>query len=403
QSPVVNLDSVLVDVVVLPNGRINVTYWITISVIEESLGGFDLAGIQETTIHDPDRAYAEVDGNLYNLVVGQLSNGYALDWTPRTQAGETVTVVFGYFSTNRVLERTTGTFTLEGSGLEVTGDLAVFNWAPVQWSVPLDYQNVRVIYPIEMQASWITGESGITPEGADFAGYVVDFRQRLEDNFGSFFDFEENNLLAYPSNASADPRFFSVSLAHSNLDSYDHFRVFHYTNWSFYAPYLEPGALSYSTQQNLNADADIEFQVEVNVFNLGDAPLDDVTVALSVPDNLTLTSGQVSTSLGTLDGGDNSFLTYRFIPDNLPEILPLTFQISASNLNTSDWVTFTVSIYVREVIPPLIPPSLLIWGFAGFAASQQLPLYLLATGASQVDTVRNGRLMRPHKCIRVLR
>ena len=86
QTPVVNLDSVYVDVVVLPNGRINVTYWITISVIEESLGGFDLAGIQETTIYDSNRAYAEVDGNRYSLVVRELSNGYALDWTPRTHS-----------------------------------------------------------------------------------------------------------------------------------------------------------------------------------------------------------------------------------------------------------------------------------------------------------------------------
>jgi len=32
QDPVVNIDSVLVDVVVMNNGRINVTYWITFSV-----------------------------------------------------------------------------------------------------------------------------------------------------------------------------------------------------------------------------------------------------------------------------------------------------------------------------------------------------------------------------------
>ncbi|MFW9845811.1 MAG: hypothetical protein ACFFD6_03620, partial [Candidatus Thorarchaeota archaeon] len=322
QSPVVNLDSIYVDVVVLPNGRINVTYWITISVIEESLGGFDLSGIQETTIYDPDRAYAEVDGNRYNLVVGTLSNGYALDWTPRTQAGETVTVVFGYFSTNRVIEMTTGTFTLEGSGAEITGDLAVLNWAPVQWSVPVDYQNVRVIYPIEMQTSWITGEGGITPDGADYAGYVVDYRQGLEDNYGGLYPFDEDNLLAYPSSASASPRNFSVSLASSNLDSYDHFRVFQYTNWSFYAPYLEPGAVAYSVEENINADARVEFSFQVTVFNIGDAPLEDVTVTMSVPDNLTLTSGLVSTYIGSLDGGDLWYLTYSFIPDNIPEILP---------------------------------------------------------------------------------
>ncbi len=52
QSVEINLDSVLVDVVVLPNGRINVTYWITIYVESGSLGGFDLLGIQENSIYD---------------------------------------------------------------------------------------------------------------------------------------------------------------------------------------------------------------------------------------------------------------------------------------------------------------------------------------------------------------
>ena len=106
QNPVVNIDSVLVDVVVMNNGRINVTYWITFSVLSESLGGFDLLGIQETSIYDPGRAYVEMGEDRYDLTVGTRSGGYALDWTPRTQEGETVTVVFGYFSTNRVLEKT---------------------------------------------------------------------------------------------------------------------------------------------------------------------------------------------------------------------------------------------------------------------------------------------------------
>ena len=97
QSAEVNIDSVLVDVVVMPNGRINVTYWITISVITESIGGFDLLGIQENSIYDSDRAYAQVGTNKYDLLVTTYSNGYGLDWTPRTQAGETVTIVFGYF------------------------------------------------------------------------------------------------------------------------------------------------------------------------------------------------------------------------------------------------------------------------------------------------------------------
>ncbi|MFX1603690.1 MAG: hypothetical protein ACFFCK_09415, partial [Promethearchaeota archaeon] len=354
QSPVVNLDSIYVDVVVLPNGRINVTYWITISVLDGSLGGFDLLGIQESTIYDPDRAYAEVGGNKYNLVVGTRSTGYALDWTPRTQSGENVTVVFGYFSTNRVVEKTL--------------DLAVFHWSPVQWEVSVDYQNVRVIYPIEMNATWISGDGGITQEGADYAGYITDYREGVEDNFGTLYPFDENNTLAYPSSPTADPRYFSVSLEHNNLDPYDHFIVWHYVNWSWFAPYLLPGALGYETEQNINVDANTEFEVELDVFNYGDAPLDDVTVSMSVPDNLTLTSGQVVTYLGSLDGGDISGLAYRFIPDNIPTIVQITFQISASNLNTSDWVTLNVDVYIREVIPPLIPPAVLVFGFTGIAA-----------------------------------
>ena len=98
-----NLDSVYVDVVVLPNGRINVTYWMTFTAASEGLGGIDLLGIEETTIVDTTRAYAEWGGNRYDLIVGQRSGGYALDWTPRTPEGEQVLVVLGYFSTNRVV------------------------------------------------------------------------------------------------------------------------------------------------------------------------------------------------------------------------------------------------------------------------------------------------------------
>ena len=135
------LDSVYVDVVVLLNGRINVTYFITFTATTDGLGGFDLLGIQESSIYDSNRAYAEWGGNRYDLIVTEKSNGYGLDWTPRTPNGEQVLIVFGYFSTNRVIEKTTsGTY----------GDLGVLNWAPVQWSIPVDFENVQVIYPVVM-------------------------------------------------------------------------------------------------------------------------------------------------------------------------------------------------------------------------------------------------------------
>ena len=53
-----NLDSVFVDVVVLLNGRINVTYFMTFTATSDGLGGFDLLGIQESTVYDSNRAYA---------------------------------------------------------------------------------------------------------------------------------------------------------------------------------------------------------------------------------------------------------------------------------------------------------------------------------------------------------
>ncbi|MFW9960069.1 MAG: hypothetical protein ACFFDV_03575, partial [Candidatus Thorarchaeota archaeon] len=87
------LNSVYIDVIVLPNGRINVTYWMAFTAESGGLGGFDLLGIQETTQADPTRAYAEWGGNRYDLLVGKLSGGYALDWTPRTPEGEEVLVV----------------------------------------------------------------------------------------------------------------------------------------------------------------------------------------------------------------------------------------------------------------------------------------------------------------------
>jgi hypothetical protein len=82
------LNSVYVDVVVLPNGRINVTYFMTFTATSDGLGGFDLLGIQESSIYDPNRAYAEWGGNRYDLIVSERSNGYGLDWTPRTPDGE---------------------------------------------------------------------------------------------------------------------------------------------------------------------------------------------------------------------------------------------------------------------------------------------------------------------------
>ena len=166
QSVEINLDSVLVDVVVLPNGRINVTYWITIYVESGSLGGFDLLGIQENSVYDSNRAYAQVGMAKYPLIVGTLSDGYSLDWTPRTEAGYTVTIVFGYFSINRVIEKTTsGTY----------GELGVLNWAPVQWSVPIDYEAVQVIYPIVLDPTWYNPIThGVNETGAEAVGYVED-------------------------------------------------------------------------------------------------------------------------------------------------------------------------------------------------------------------------------------
>ena len=75
QVGIFNIDSVLVDVVVMNNGRINVTYWITFSILSESLGGFDLVGIQETSIYDPNRAYVEMGEDRYDLTVGTISGG----------------------------------------------------------------------------------------------------------------------------------------------------------------------------------------------------------------------------------------------------------------------------------------------------------------------------------------
>ena len=81
------LDSVYVDAVVMPNGRINVTYWMTFTAASGGLGGFDLRGIQETSIDDPTRAYAEWGGNRYDLLVTDYTDGYGLDWVPRTPEG----------------------------------------------------------------------------------------------------------------------------------------------------------------------------------------------------------------------------------------------------------------------------------------------------------------------------
>ncbi|GAI97041.1 unnamed protein product, partial [marine sediment metagenome] len=272
--------------------------------------------------------------NRHDVTVEIVSEGYKLDWLPRTQEGETVTVVFGYFSTNRVLEKTTGTYTLEGSGEEVTGDLAVFNWAPVIWSQSVDFENVRVIYPIAMNASWITGEGGITPDGADYAGYVIDYRQGLYDVSETQSSFDEENLLAYPSDPGASPRNFSVSLSHSSLSDNDHFRVFHYTNWSWYEPYLMPGILAYDTAGIINAYAGTAFSVAVNVFNMGDADLENVIVSMNYDANLTLTSEQTSWHADSLSGGAIIHIFYTFIPDNFPAILTINFLVSADNLDS---------------------------------------------------------------------
>ncbi|MFW9871459.1 MAG: hypothetical protein ACFFEL_17660, partial [Candidatus Thorarchaeota archaeon] len=231
-----NLDSVFVDVVVMANGRINVTYWMTFTAAEGGLGGFDLQGIQESSIYDPDRAYAEWGGNRYDLLVSSISNGYALDWVPRTPEGEQVLIVFGYFSTNRIIELTTS---------PTYGDLGVFNWAPVQWRIPIDYEAVQVIYPIKMNSSWIEPSHGVTIEGADYAGYISDSNQGLWDD-GNFYAFDAVNLLAYPYDVGALTRNFTVSLEHSNVGAFDHFRVWHYTNWSFYEPFFQSGSLGYS-------------------------------------------------------------------------------------------------------------------------------------------------------------
>jgi len=321
-----NLDSVYVDVIVLPNGRINVTYWMTFTAASGGLGGFDLQGIQETTQADPNRAYAEWGGHRYDLIVGKISGGYALDWTPRTPEGETVLVVFGYFSTSRVVEMTTSS---------TYGDLGVLNWAPVQWSIGIDYESVQVIYPIEMNSSWIEPSHGDTPEGADYAGYIEDENQGLWRG-SSQYAFDEYNLLAYPYDVAASPRYFTVSMAYTSLNAYDHFRVFHYTNWTFYAAYAEAGALGYTASPFINTQADTRFDLELSVFNYGDIILENVTILMTVPENLTLVSGSVVTNLGDLSGGEVWYQVYSLIPANVPAVLTVNFLVTSSSLNSSD-------------------------------------------------------------------
>ncbi|MHA2033818.1 MAG: hypothetical protein ACTSX3_00780, partial [Candidatus Thorarchaeota archaeon] len=348
QDIVVNIDSVYVDVVVMPTGRVNVTYWIKFSVISGSLGGFDLIGIQENSVYDPNRAYAEMDGVKYDLVVRQVENGYMLDWTPRTQAGDSVTIVFGYFSTNRVLELTTDN---EGH------QLAVFHWSPVQWEQQVDVENIRVIYPIPMQDSWITAEGGITTEGAEYAGYVEDSRQGIVDQSSGLREFDELDLLAYPSSPSAPLRNFSVSLTAQPAQAYDHLVVFHYVNWTFFRDYFVPGQLAYDAPSYVNAVGGETFVLNVLVYNVGDMPLHDVTVQVAIPDNLTLITGSATTYGGTLNGGESLLLRYEFRPDNVGKVVQLTFIASAQELDPEEYLSFTVSIYIQEVTPPITAPG----------------------------------------------
>jgi len=296
-----NLDSVYVDVLVLPNGRINVTYWMTFTAASGGLGGFDLLGIEETTLVDVARAYAEWGGNRYNLIIGQRSGGYALDWTPRTPEGQQVLVVFGYFSTNRVVELTTS---------PTYGELGVLNWAPVQWSIAVDYEQVQVIYPIEINPSWIESSHGVTPEGAEHAGYIEDENQGLWRD-SARYPFDNTDLLAYPYDIAASPRYFTVSMDFAAVNAYDHFRIFQYTNWTFYAAFAELGALDYTVNTYVNAQANTQFQLELNVFNYGDLQLENVTILMTLPENLTLVSGSVLTPVGVLTGGDPAHRTAR--------------------------------------------------------------------------------------------
>ena len=159
-----------------------------------------------------------------------------------------------------------------------------------------------------------------------------------------------------------------MSLGQSYIAAYDHFRVFHYTNWSFYEPYLEPGALGVDYSPIINAKANTLFDLQVEVYNYGDADLQDVTITMSLPENITLSSGSVTTFVGDLSGGETMPEMYSFIPANVPAVLPIVFQVSASNLNSSEWVNFSIEIYVQEYIPPLITSNQLLGLFALFAA-----------------------------------
>ncbi|MFW9871460.1 MAG: hypothetical protein ACFFEL_17665, partial [Candidatus Thorarchaeota archaeon] len=112
----------------------------------------------------------------------------------------------------------------------------------------------------------------------------------------------------------------------------------------------------------------VEFDLQVAVFNFGDASLEDVTITMSLPENLTLASGSVTTFIGELTGGETWYQVYSILPANTPQILTISFQVSASNLNSSEWLSFTVDIYIQEYIPPLIDPNYLIGGFLLIAA-----------------------------------
>ncbi len=337
-------DECMVTVIVQPNGRINVTYWMTFSVTSGSLGGFDIVGISETGTYDRDRAYVMVGSEREDLQVGSIVGGYSLDWNRRIQAGETGVVVFGYFSIERIVMETTR----DGK------DLGVLNWAPVQWNVPIGVEQVTVVYPIEMEPSWIADDGGILPAGADYAGYVVDSRQGIwTPDDSSRMDFDFNELLAYPSAANASPRYFSVSMKEYSVPAEYHFRIFHYTDWAFYAEHLGPGQLDYYTQSYINTYSDQEFALSLSVYNIGDATLEDVVVKMTLPDNITLIEGSLVTDLGVLPGGRAVELEYKMIAGGAAQVYNITFQVSASGLNFSDWLEFMVSVYVSDYVPPI--------------------------------------------------
>ena len=162
QGDPISLDGIENYVVVLSDGRLDVRYTITFTELEAAgrerfreLGQFP----QPHTVTD---AYGMGPDGRFPVSLSGGPTAYAVNFGIKTERNSQYKVHIRYTVDRSVFDETS----IGGQPYRAIG------WAPFQWSLPIAYQEIRYILPVELPAD-VTAAEQVTDALVNEAGLVV--------------------------------------------------------------------------------------------------------------------------------------------------------------------------------------------------------------------------------------